>query len=210
LLGSILLCLGLFVFSLTTIPSFVFASCGSCPEDSGPSEGSVPEETPTYPWEETYPPEETIEVVPYIVIETPQPPEEPPPVIYGEELEGDECCEFTSITIQNVWNKNREIRIIVTSEAGVESVVVDPRASHTFTGDMGKCIRITVQSTDPRQQHLLIEDVRVCCKDLQEGRYPRFYSILFMRFDVREIEVCEARPEPPPEEPPPPPEHYCE
>lgn len=195
-------------------PRLAFATCQpghEGPPEGGPAPSTSSGETVTEKPKPTIPKEELLGTIFGIGEETtptrpitkrPTTPEttEIPLVTVPES----ECCEFTSLSIRNVWRQNQDIEVIVAGQ----SRIIHPNSTHTFSGNLGECVRITVKSTDPSAQHLLIEDVPVCCKDLKKGRYPRFFSISIVNFTYK-TKVCVGGQAPPPpvvEKPPPKPQ----
>ena len=92
------------------------------------------------------------------------------------------CCEFKSITIKNIWDKRKSVKVKVSSKSFSQEETIPPYTSFTFKGNIGKAVHITVVHSDPRYQNVLIEDVRIYCKDLLEKKYKKFISIEITNF----------------------------
>jgi len=85
-----------------------------------------------------------------------------------------DCCEFTALALRNTWG--RPISIEIRNQDGQVTATANlaAGASTTLRGNLGRCIRIIVRS--PSTRHALIEDVRMCCKDIGQKSFT-FYGI---------------------------------
>ena len=94
----------------------------------------------------------------------------------------DDCCEFRSINIQNIWDERKNLEVTLTSDLGPQTQVITAFSSYNFKGKLGKCLRIIVKSTESQDLHSLIEDVNLCCRDLKAGNFPRFLNLRITDF----------------------------
>lgn len=91
----------------------------------------------------------------------------------------EDCCEFTSLEVQNTWERAVEVTLRNEHGAVTGQRTMAKGSKFTFSGKLGECIRITVKS--PHAPHSLIEDVRICCKDVGTKNLY-FYGIRLLSF----------------------------
>jgi len=90
-----------------------------------------------------------------------------------------DCCQFTSMEIENKWE--REVEVTLRNEHGAVTGrrTLPAGSKFTFTGKLGECVRITVTSSGAGGA--LIEDARICCKDMGK-KSLFFYGIRLLSF----------------------------
>lgn len=90
-----------------------------------------------------------------------------------------DCCEFTSLEIQNTWERVIEVTLRNEHGAMTGQKSIAKGAKVTFSGKLGECIQITVRSS--YAPHGLLEGVRMCCKDIGK-KSLFFYGIRLLSF----------------------------
>ena len=79
------------------------------------------------------------------------------PVFLPRPEKKEECCEFTSLEITNIWNEDVEVILNYGDKNSTGDIRIPPGGSHVFNQNLGECVRITVKSSTDRQR-LLVED----------------------------------------------------